>query len=165
MSVPKPVYPRDYEFCNPPSFPVCCCVQEYGFYLDAVRLTEMRAWNRALTFCGRHNVLCNSDVGWRVKRWLHCSERDVFVSHFTGSEVDCTIFAAMKRLTMRRTFRHWSDVLMSSRGPNLARCLSPSVIFSVTCTSLNVLIVGRVTVTSSFVFVGMPKGYLEAVIT
>lgn len=61
-----------------------------GLNLDAWRFTEMPASDRAFTVHDLHNVLHGTDVGVRVKRWLHCGDRGRSVLRLVGLEVACS---------------------------------------------------------------------------
>lgn len=65
---------------------------EYLYYLDASRFTDMRVSNRALTLRALRNVWRDTDVGAKVKHWLHGSGRGMSVLRCVVSEFDCPFF-------------------------------------------------------------------------
>lgn len=51
----------------------------------------MRASDREMTVCDRHNELCDTEVDARVERWLNCGRCAVSLSRDVRAEVHCPI--------------------------------------------------------------------------
>lgn len=91
VSISKPSSSWGPEFRAPPPFPASSYQREYTCHLDARRFTDMRASDRSLTVCDPPNIVCDTDVGAWVQRWLHCGGRAILVSRCISPEAECPL--------------------------------------------------------------------------
>lgn len=144
---------RRLDFRSSPPLPVLHHVQEYSSYLNASRLTDMRASDHVLTICNRHNVSRYTDSGAWVIRWLPCDGGGISASqsHCIGSEVDCLFVLCHEEVEYENKLSTLAWRFDGQQLTNMVRLLSSYVFPLVTSISPNLSTIGHGTVTLSLV--------------
>lgn len=137
------------------SVSISCYVQEYASYLDASRITNMSASDRAVTAHNVHSLWCEPGAGGWVKRWLHCSGLILSVSRCLTSEVDCPLVCCYEDV------EYVKDLSTVVRRFDVQALLEIGLFLVVLCCPIihlyfgSAWIIGPMNATLSFVFVFM----------
>lgn len=89
----------------------------------------MHATDRAVTVVDCPYVLCNTDSGTWVKRWMHCGGRGMSISRCIGCKVDCPTVSCYEEVeqkkNMSKTLPRFDGQPLLEPGPSFAvlRCL------------------------------------------
>lgn len=156
----RPASSLSPELWDSHPFPMSRNGLEYASHLDEELFTNIRASNLASTVHDQESLLCGTDVGEWVKRFVHCGRRGMLVLSCVSYEVDCLFVHWYEAVEYERDLSMLVETMMDRCYPNLVRCPLFCTVLSITCNWPIGLFVRRVIATLSFYCISMSGRYI-----